>query len=827
MAAVLQQTRTTRSTRVSTSSSISSLRAAAAKTPVQQQREARTPIQRDARTPVQRDIARAPIQRDARARTPLLRETRSRRELAAAASAASAPPVPPLPVGRVRTPSPAPSQFGVLEGPSPLSLFVTNIKLLDFDLLPGWPRITVDTFAPPGTGTQGQKKRIHCAEWVLFQLFSIWDPEETANKLKPFYPPLDQNQSTNLRAAFIRSLEQAKKNGALGRDTVVRKTMLDDCKGDRLEEVLAYFSTAVLKKVVMEQVATSGAHVDPALSFATQKRGYRADKTELRAIALSYRASLQRLLEQKEATRVQYRGFAALLSVKEGGIARRNEAVLAKEIKGAGQSVSDNARAEMRRTLRNNWSGSETWMETLLSGDAKEAGLVTTPFDKVWRRVQQGRLGELEAEGTGLLQQLESRVQVQKERLQKWNAFRRDMFGQSASETPSKARVAHTKPKGIDLGFEDHMDLHIGRVSRPLSKIRVQEPKMSADYATLVSDLNEDLARISKKDVNLAKLFASKIPKRQEKPTRRGMSTSSIEDDSASEISDLEDAENAFRKDVPIRSFQDKLAVSNGQSLRPRLSRPDLTSISTEGSTGPSIPIGKRNFPGKSAYDIDQFDLPQPSAPPPAPPKETKQTKPTTPPAAKRKPYKLDTKKTNHSRSLKINFDTMDHPSPSPMKRSSPSPIKRTKPRHTLSLSERTQLSLTRKSSFFLDDEEPELVHEPASMCSSMVEHTGEELDAGTSSSETADDLVSRTKRSMAGFEQAQQRAQLERRRSQRRAKALPRKESGYFPRVEEDLDNLVERLAEEEDMEAVFRSRPKIAQHSPTKEWGFSDYYG
>ncbi|PTB77075.1 hypothetical protein M440DRAFT_1422107 [Trichoderma longibrachiatum ATCC 18648] len=90
-----------------------------------------------------------------------------------------------------------------------------------------------------------------------------------------------------------------------------------------------------------------------------------------------------------------------------------------------------------------------------------------------------------------------------------------------------------------------------------------------------------------------------------------------------------------------------------------------------------------------------------------------------------------------------------------------------------------------------------------------------------------SEDLASRTRRSMAGFEKAQQKAQMERRRNLRRAKAPPRKEGSYFPRVDEDLSEttqLLEQLAEESDVEAVFRSRPKIAQSlqpSPTRnEW-------
>jgi hypothetical protein len=88
------------------------------------------------------------------------------------------------------------------------------------------------------------------------------------------------------------------------------------------------------------------------------------------------------------------------------------------------------------------------------------------------------------------------------------------------------------------------------------------------------------------------------------------------------------------------------------------------------------------------------------------------------------------------------------------------------------------------------------------------------------------EDLATRTRRSMAGFENARQKAQIERRRSQRRSKAPPRREGSYFPKVEENTV-LAEELLGEEDMEAVFRSRPKIQASplpSPTRE-DFEDY--
>jgi hypothetical protein len=65
-------------------------------------------------------------------------------------------------------------------GPSNITLFLTNLRLLDLDLQDDWPAITALTFSTKDS-QQNQKKRIQCVEWALYQLFALWDPEETRN----------------------------------------------------------------------------------------------------------------------------------------------------------------------------------------------------------------------------------------------------------------------------------------------------------------------------------------------------------------------------------------------------------------------------------------------------------------------------------------------------------------------------------------------------------------------------------------------------------------------------------------------------------------------
>lgn len=60
--------------------------------------------------------------------------------------------------------------------PSNVTLFITNLRLLNLDLREDWPDIRSDTFSTKN-GQQNQRHRIRCVEWALYQLFTLLDPE--------------------------------------------------------------------------------------------------------------------------------------------------------------------------------------------------------------------------------------------------------------------------------------------------------------------------------------------------------------------------------------------------------------------------------------------------------------------------------------------------------------------------------------------------------------------------------------------------------------------------------------------------------------------------
>ncbi|KAH6971565.1 HAUS augmin-like complex subunit 6 N-terminus-domain-containing protein [Ilyonectria sp. MPI-CAGE-AT-0026] len=710
--------------------------------------------------------------------------------------------------GPTQTASQAPAH-GPAHGPSALSMFLTNLRLLDLDLRPDWPGIRPETFVTGGSSAQGQKKRVQCVEWALYQLFALWDPEETRKKMKPFFPPNDQVQSVNLRAALLRALEQAKKNGALGRDAIVRKTMLDECKGERLEEVLAAFSSAVLKLVVGDETTASRGHAALASTFAIEDRGYKGDNWELVAMVWAHKASLSGVLRGKAAANARFRDFSELLSIKERSIVRKNEVIHVKEQNKGGKTVSEDAKLEMWRIIRNNWSGNERWMETLLYGDAgaKKDGLLGMPFDRVWRRVQQGRLSELEEHGIGLLEQLDGRVRAQRERLEKWETFHKRLCEDRPRPSPTQKRQATTK--GIDLGFGAHEALQVGRASPRKPTIGNQKPTLNDDYQTLVQGLEQELTRGPQSSAALAFLQRSAVSSPMHQRTQ---SASSVDHETVSEVSEYDD-EEPFRPE-PIQSFQTKLDLSRRQPLRSKISLSGEwfaanTASGSRSSTEPDEPAYDEGSPERSnSPELDDDPTPVAGSP------ERHMVQ---------EPEVLD--------------PTLRDMSPSPtqeladqilqsMDRFSPSPSRRPKQRHTLSLAERTRLTMARGSFAYPDPDELDLPLSPTP----AIAPAG--LDRRTTIiTDQHEDLSSRTRKSMVGFEKAKQKAQMERRRSLRKSKVPPRREGSYFPKVaEEDADQtvLADELMVEEDMEAVFRSRPKIAASpipSPTREWDANEY--
>lgn len=644
--------------------------------------------------------------------------------------------------------------------------------------------------------------------------------------------------------------------------------MLDECKGERLEEVLAVFSSAVLKKVVTEQQLKNRGLPSVAQTLALEKRGYSGEREELNVLILAHTVSLRRKLDQKNAARLRYKDFAQVLDSREQSIAGRVDRVKKDGSNGRVAKISSQERTDIRRTLRNNWAGNERWMEALLYGDAyaRQDGLLSTPFDRVWRRVRSDRVQELEDKANGLLKQLDDRVRAQQERLLKWHTLKGEMFGDTGDKPTVDPGVHIDRQKGFDFGFGVHESLHLGRLSpRKLAKSTSSDSR--TEYQELLSSLERDMKNIDQ--VSNAPVMSrfGRHTQPSRSPTRSDFSDKAP-DEPISELSELEEeiakasvaprdeTASSLSRGTKQQSMESEVAASRlERARRPRLPQPLSTMHSFRPKTkpteisptepakpkSPSIPKASSS-PRRSPIRASEYTTLSPDHSPTrsVPPSPSWSSPRNSPPRRTQSPEELPPSPTQQQADLIL----------ASMNAASPSPVKQSRPRPTLSLADRTRLSMSRSTTLDFDDDDDMPTGSPTrprrrntssrsptkrapNTPTTIAEDSASVNDATRLTDAMGeDDLVARTRKSMANFEAAQQKARLERQRSQKQAakqsSSLARKK--YFPAVGEEsegaadgnstevLEELIAKEAENQgaDYDAIFKSRPKIKASPP-----------
>lgn len=371
----------------------------------------------------------------------------------------------------------------IAQGPSTASLLVRNLRLLELDRRNDWPGITSSSF-----GNQDARTRMRCAEWTLFQLFRIYDLATTTDKLQPFFPPLEPLQSINLRAALYRCLNELKKEGVLGRETVLRKTMLDDCQGDKFFEVCLTFSAIVLRKLRVEGKNERKRPVAQQMGSA-QTLGKRQRESML-PLAIAHKGALSMVLAERERKRQAYANLGDLLSEKQNDLEQRKVRIEEDKHDSRGRISSPTFAQDV---LEKSWVGSNELRTALVDGDeaAGGDGVLTKPFESLWQATEQNRLFSQCTADTGMLEDLEQRTRHQRRRLQKWQNFHQRLMN---SKSPKKNE---SMAKDLPLRFDQHRGLNLRDMAdeppRPPPPVKKQKPITAAKYDDILTAMREEL----------------------------------------------------------------------------------------------------------------------------------------------------------------------------------------------------------------------------------------------------------------------------------------------------------------------------------------------
>ena len=374
-----------------------------------------------------------------------------------------------------------------------VSLFVTNLRLLDFDLLPDWPNISTSSFS-----NQDARIKTKCTEYALYQLFRIYDPATTADKLQPFFPPLEPLQSVNLRAALYRCLNELKRNGVLSRDTALRKSMLDECQGERFWEVCLSFSVVVLRKVTLEKRSRHGRPV--AERLGTAQAVSRSQRESMLPLSIAHRAALAKVLDQKQRKKETYTRLYDLLAEKEAELLKRKMA--SQENAQKTQSKPGKLKT-IEQVIQKGWVGSSELKDALVNGDtcAKGDGMLIRSFDDLWQTNGENIPPESGGAEVGLLQSVNDKAIEQNVRLRRWQSYHDQLLAAKPASTQTSR--SPSAPQRSTIRFDKHRNLNVrdppsDDEKLPQQQKRTRERHVSASrYDDILTTMREGLRKNS------------------------------------------------------------------------------------------------------------------------------------------------------------------------------------------------------------------------------------------------------------------------------------------------------------------------------------------
>jgi hypothetical protein len=621
-------------------------------------------------------------------------------------------------------------------------------------------------------------------------------------------------------------MNELKKNGVLGRETVLRKTMLDECKGEKFYEILAIFSNAALKKVLATRESSVS---DEAIArkMATNSTLSTESQQSLLPLAIAHKAALVNILRRKEQKRRRYLEFEALLESKTDDINRRIRK--SKDTPRAKRPPVPQREADaIKKQLKDNWIGNQKWLDVMLHGDDVQAGeaWLGSRFDKIWRMVEHGRKLEDVTPEAGLLENLQSRVQEQQDRLEKWKTFH-EKLQQNKAEPAAATAKAPVVAK--EFKFEDHLQYQLPSSKQKPSETKLaQRPAMPSEYEGILTEMKTELTRAT----------TSKAARTVPSLSRRHTSSSGAHSPTRSQKNTQESRPRAPTS--PTQStrplFQSKKSSLEKVPVLLPTQRPPIAATPTDseatliGHTSALRSAETISYPTERPAEEHETSEPEAEATEIIP--EVMEEPPSSPPAPavdeSPQPHEFpESPQLTSMRALEPPTPFLEPPELNAEEAlaeqiitsigdATPSPVKKPQPRMSLSLIERTRMSMARTNSFEPITESP--LPEPSPQLPELS------VEPETDRRAT---LLERTRLSMMAME-AKPRQSLGPRDKKDKRKSrnslfpvnqfdTPRTRKS-FETIEEAKSTDPERtpkealFSDEIDYERVFKSRPRIA---------------
>ncbi|KAL7275227.1 hypothetical protein RUND412_001842 [Rhizina undulata] len=368
-----------------------------------------------------------------------------------------------------------------------VGLLLTNLRLLDYD------NTSDESFPITEEIFTSLKNKGKAFEQIAYHLFSTFDPEECALRLEGTWPIYEPAQSREFRNVIFKWLNDLKRTDHLGGNVLVRKTLLEDCCGERYEELLLALSTMVLRDQIEKNVFREMPRNTPAYQ---QCISLTPCPDSLSSLLLAHQVSLTQLLESRKHSKSQWSSFSSLLNIKESEIAALTQKLFKNTHDDIPKKLPRGYESEILSRWRNNWLGDQRWLDIILNGDPEFARdrLLELPFDKALAKHHHFKDGLVFGSGVSL-SGLERQIKQQQDRIAELRKLK-DHISRSSPMVNNKTpeiEVEKEKPiekKGFQVEFDKHQKLHISQMKEIKSSLGEDEN----EYTELLESLREELA---------------------------------------------------------------------------------------------------------------------------------------------------------------------------------------------------------------------------------------------------------------------------------------------------------------------------------------------
>lgn len=179
--------------------------------------------------------------------------------------------------------------------------------------------------------------------------------------------------------------------------------MLDDCKGEKLEEVLVAFSTVVLQRVCAAQKNSDSDIVERLILGS---RLGQSEHKSLLPLAIAHKAALKNLLERKSRSKKVFCKFKSTLDGQRSNLLQGNPSHNRKGKSPSKTKVAPHKVEQAKRHIGLHWQGSSSWLEVIVEGEEITATTAGSNrlFEQAWEEAQHDALvTEQRIETKGLL----------------------------------------------------------------------------------------------------------------------------------------------------------------------------------------------------------------------------------------------------------------------------------------------------------------------------------------------------------------------------------------------------------------------------------------